>query len=176
MHSHLAKASMMEYNGRKWQDASGPFDVTVGKNGLAAAKYKREGDRRTPMGIYPLGAVFGYTSFIKTRMPYIQATSECYWVDDPCSSEYNRWVKGKPSRASGERMKRRDHFYKLGIIVEYNTHRTMKGRGSAIFVHIWRRPGCVTGGCVAMSEKNLRKVVKWLKPQFNPMILIDCAQ
>ena len=71
-----------------------------------------------------------------------------------------------------KKMRRNDDLYKLGIVVEYNTENTIKGHGSAIFVHIHRGPGKPTAGCVAMSEDKLEEIVRWLDPALKPMIIM----
>ena len=38
----------------------------------------------------------------------------------------------------------------------------MKGRGSAIFIHRWRKNGYPTEGCIALSKENLLKVAKFI--------------
>ena len=49
----------------------------------------------------------------------------------------------------------------------------MAGKGSAIFMHIRKGPGVPTSGCIAMEEKDIKKILKWLKPEQNPAILIE---
>ena len=48
-----------------------------------------------------------------------------------------------------------NELYKYGAVINYNTNPIIKGKGSAIFLHIWRNENEVTAGCVATSEKNL---------------------
>ena len=51
-----------------------------------------EGDSRSPTGIFSLGPVFGYAGRVKTQMEYRQATPHDFWIDDPLSDDYNKWV------------------------------------------------------------------------------------
>ncbi len=154
-----------------WEMELGPFPGTVGRNGFAKVGEKREGDGKTPSGLFPVGLAFGYAGSVKTRMPYRQATEEDYWVDDPRSPDYNRWVRGKPS-VSAEKMKRADHLYRYGFVVEYNTQPVVAGLGSAIFFHVWASEGRPTAGCVALREEDLLEFLAWLKPALRPVVLL----
>jgi len=163
----------MEKRGDKWKMALEPFNAVIGRNGFAAAGEKREGDGKTPSGIYPLKMTFGYDESIKKKMPYRQAMKDDVWVDDPNADDYNRWVKKSDTRAASyEIMKRDDNLYKYGIVIEYNTDPIIKGNGSAIFLHIWKSEGISTAGCVAVSEDNILKILDWLDPQASPVIIM----
>jgi L,D-peptidoglycan transpeptidase YkuD (ErfK/YbiS/YcfS/YnhG family) len=139
--------------------------------GFVAVDEKREGDGKSPTGIFPLGLAFGYDPSVKTKMPYRQATDDDFWVDDVNSEDYNRWVTGRPNAASWEKMKRDDDQYKYGVVIEYNMNPIVKGKGSAIFLHVWN-DGDSTLGCVAMSEEMILRVLEWLDPAKRPLIIM----
>ena len=46
--------------------------------------------------------------------------------------------------------------------VLYFHRKNSKGRGSAIFIHQWRREGYPTEGCIALSKENLLRVAKFI--------------
>ncbi|GMT48464.1 MAG: hypothetical protein IEMM0008_0003 [bacterium] len=94
-----------------WKRVYPPIASTIGDKGFAKAGQKLEGDLKTPTGIYPLVLAFGYAKSIDTRLPYRQATKNDYWVDDPTSRQYNRWVRGRPKAKSYELMRREEHQY-----------------------------------------------------------------
>lgn len=145
----------------------------TGRNGFAEVDAKREGDGRTPEGVYPLGLVFGYGATADSRMPYRRMTDRDIWVDDPNSPDYNRLRKKGETRArSFEDMVLPDHRYKYGIVVEYNTNPVVPGRGSAIFIHIWKDETTATSGCVALSEENILKLIRWLDPARKPLVML----
>jgi L,D-peptidoglycan transpeptidase YkuD (ErfK/YbiS/YcfS/YnhG family) len=82
-------------------------------------------------------------------------------------------VKRGSTRASSyEVMRRDDDLYKYGIIVEYNTDPVIKGYGSAIFFHLWRGKEAPTEGCVALSEENLTRILRWLNPEARPLAVL----
>jgi len=147
--------------------------AVIGRNGLAPAGEKKEGDGATPSGIYPLGLAFGDAGSIKTGLPYRQATDIDFWVDDPQSMQYNTWVRGTPAARSFERLKRLDNLYQYGIVIRYNMQPVIPGAGSAIFMHVWRRYNSPTSGCVALNQRNLRKILRWLDQQYKPVIILE---
>lgn len=167
------KVYALEKKGDDWKMAFEPFNAVIGKNGFATAGEKREGDGKTPSGIFALQMTFGYDELINTKMFYRQALGDDIWIDDPNANDYNRWVKKQETRAASyERMRRDDNLYKYGIVIEYNTSPVMKGHGSAIFFHVWRGENITTEGCVAVSEQAIVKILAWLDPQALPVIIM----
>ena len=168
-----ARLSFWEFDSGGWQKIYGGIRAVVGRNGLAKAGEKREGDGRTPSGIYGLGPAFGYFPAVKTTLVYRQSGKNDFWVDDPASAQYNQWVEGSPQAQSFEKLRRDDHLYKLALVVQYNTDPVVPGAGSAIFVHIWRRYDHPTAGCVAMSERDLRRILRRLDQSDHPAIILQ---
>jgi L,D-peptidoglycan transpeptidase YkuD (ErfK/YbiS/YcfS/YnhG family) len=168
-----AQVYALERTPEGWQRRIGPVPAMTGRNGFAPPGEKREGDGRAPSGLFPLESAFGYAASINTKMPYHQATENDLWVDDVNSPDYNTWVKRGESKATSfEEMKRQDHLYRYGIVTGYNRNPVIAGSGSAIFVHVWQEEGFATSGCVAMPEKELAEILKWLDPAKRPMILM----
>ncbi len=157
----------------KWMRKFGPWSAVIGRSGLAPAGEKREGDGRTPSGVYPAQTAFGNAPAIKTGLIYRQATAHDFWIDDIASVQYNQWVSGDVPGVSHEKMLRTDGLYNLGAVIEYNTAPIVTGNGSAIFLHIWRDHGTKpTSGCVALGERRLRKLLAWLDAQQKPLIIL----
>ncbi len=171
--SFIVQITALEKKDGKWEEVFPSVNGVIGKNGFALPEEKREGDGRTPAGIFPLKISFGYKESIPTKMPYRQSLSDDLWVDDINALDYNRWVKEKSTKAlSFERMRRDDDLYKYGLVIEYNTAPVVKGYGSAIFFHVWRGKNRPTEGCVAVSEDNIVRILKWLDPQAAPLIIM----
>ncbi len=169
--SVLVTIHAVERNDGVWHLVFPAFAGSIGEMGFAAIDHKREGDGRSPSGIFPLGIAFGYDPSVVTKMPYRQATDDDFWVDDVDSEDYNKWVKGEPNAASWEKMKRDDDQYKYGVVIEYNMHPIEKGKGSAIFLHVWNG-GDSTLGCVSMPEEMILKILGWLDPVKKPLIIM----
>lgn len=154
-----------------WQDNDITSTAFVGKNGTASPDQKTEGDCRTPQGLYDLGFAFGTKENPGTAMEYRDVSEGVYWVDDPTSDFYNKWVDADEKDVkwdSAEKMWTYDE-YRYGVVVEYNTDPIVKGKGSAIFLHVGYR---YTAGCIASDEATITSILKWLKPSENPVILI----
>lgn len=127
---------------------------TRGRNGIAAAK--REGDGCTPQGAHRITAILHRPD--RLRLPRDRPIRPGdQWSDDPQDPLYNRPVRA--SRHSHERLRRPDPLYDLVLVTDWNAAGT-PGRGSAIFLHRWRRPGAPTAGCVALSPRDLRWVAE----------------
>ena len=148
------------------------MNSVIGRNGLASAGEKREGDGRTPSGLFRLERAFGYPAAVNTKLAYAQVGVDDFWVDDPASEQYNTWVKGTPQVNSFERLKRDDHLYKYAAVIEYNTRPVVAGNGSAIFLHVWRGADSSTAGCVALSQRNVKRLLKWLDGAKHPVIVL----
>jgi L,D-peptidoglycan transpeptidase YkuD (ErfK/YbiS/YcfS/YnhG family) len=169
--SSIVTIHAVERNNGDWHLVFPAFTGSVGEKGFAAIGDKIEGDGKSPSGVFPLGIAFGYDPSVATKMPYRQATEDDFWVDDVNSEDYNKWVKGKPNAASWEKMRRDDDRYKYGVVIEYNTSPVVKGKGSAIFLHVWR-DGAPTLGCVSMPEEMVLKILGWLDPAKKPLIIM----
>lgn len=129
---------------------------------------KREGDRRSPAGVFTLGTVHGYAAAApELRLPYRQATATERCVDDPGSPHYNQVVSitetGERWR-SAEIMRRDDDLYELALEIEHNRSPVSAGHGSCIFAHVWAGPDVPVTGCTAFSKAELRRLLEWLKP------------
>lgn len=171
---HLAVLTAYERLGGEWHPVGPAIAATVGRNGAIAGDDKREGDGCTPVGVHRLGTAFGVAATCATGLVYRQATANDYWIDDVDSPQYNQWVEGRPS-VSCERLHRDDHQYELAAVVEWNTAPVRPGRGSAIFVHVWKAPGTATSGCVAMARADLERLLGWLDRTAEPVVVVRQA-
>ena len=156
--------------GASWKAAFKPFKAVIGKKGLAALGKKREGDMKTPTGLYPLGDAFGTEPFA-LKMDYKYITPEDKFIDDASNPRYNTWVRGSTDAKSYETMLYGP--YKMGLVVNYNMNPTISGAGSAIFIHLWKSADIGTYGCIAMDEAHLLALLKWLDKNQHPYIDIN---
>lgn len=85
------------------------------------------------------------------------------WSDDPEDADYNHMVRA-PHPFSHERLRRADPMYDLVLITDWNWPDAVPGKGSAIFVHQWRRPGGPTAGCLALARADLRWIAERVQP------------
>lgn len=144
--------------------------AVIGKKGAASLGEKKEGDLKTPKGLYPIGPAFG-SQPMALKMDYKYLDTQDKFIDDLHSKEYNTWVHGKTLAKSYETML--IPLYKMGAIVNYNMNPIIPGAGSAIFIHLWRSENQGTAGCIALSEPHLSALLYWLDKQKNPLIYIN---
>ncbi len=170
----------------EWKRNGESFPIVVGRSGLAwaellngdidMAKIKQEGDGNAPAGLFPLTSAFGTGSKPSgVRMPYTKLDEYTECVDDSKSSFYNRIVNrmqvGNFDWKSSEKMASIMPEYELGVFVAYNTFPVEKGRGSCIFLHVWKDAETPTAGCTAMESRNMERVVVWLSPAKTPYLV-----
>lgn len=163
-----------ERTGTVWKKLGSTWPVSLGLKGMI--QDKKEGDNKSPAGVFRLGKAYGYapSAPVGSRWPYQQVDEKWRCVDDPSSARYNQIfpVDGslKKDWKSAELMKRNDHLYKWVINIEQNVP-VVSGCGSCIFLHVWRKPGSGTEGCTAMDESNMVELLKWLDPARKPVIV-----
>ena len=58
---------------------------------------------------------------------------------------------------------RKDHLYDLILVVEYNTKKIIRGKGSAIFIHIAKPKYKPTQGCIALAKKDFLNLLKKIR-------------
>ena len=159
------------------------IDVNIGKNGLGWGigsislkqddnqPLKYEGDKKAPIGIFKLTHIFGYEKEHNFNMPYLHATKELICVDDSNHKNYNQIIDMQDKKPdSFEYMKRDDHQYKLGIVVEHNKDQ-IKKRGSCIFLHVQKFKNAPTAGCTSMKLEDLKKISEWLDNKKDPLLI-----
>lgn len=140
------------------------FPCTLGRGGVIAAESKREGDGGTPTGIHRIVGMLYRPDRITPPQPWAEAIGpRDLWSDDAGDEDYNQLVRA-PYAPSHEVMRRADPMYDLVLITDWNYPKATPGRGSAIFVHQWRRPGSRTAGCVGFSRANLRWIAERIEP------------
>jgi L,D-peptidoglycan transpeptidase YkuD (ErfK/YbiS/YcfS/YnhG family) len=134
---------------------------TIGRSGTFPAGKKREGDGATPAGVHRIIGMLYRPDRMARPADWALPIGPCdVWSDDPRDEDYNLMVRA-PHGFSHERLRRADPMYDLVIVTDWNWPDAAPGRGSAIFIHQWRRPGAPTAGCVAMSRGDLH----WIAPR-----------
>jgi len=132
---------------------------------------KREGDGRTPSGVFGFDFLFGVAADPGVQFPYRRVTSRSIvWDDDPSSPLYNTWVDLDRQRAgAAPEPMYVSPAYDHGAVIAYNTART-PGLGSAIFLHV--STGAATAGCVSLPAGRLVEILRWLDPGREPRIVL----
>ena len=173
----------------RWHVAEGPWPANIGKSGVGWGRdssgtpnpggylEKKEGDGRSPAGVFRLPAAFGRTKTAPSglRLPWFSCTDTLRGVDDIQSKYYNQIVDeaAVPDKDwnSAEIMRREDGLYDLGLLISHNAER-MAGGGSCNFLHIWKGPGQGTAGCTALALEHVQQIAAWLDPSCEPQLAL----
>ncbi len=136
-------------------------DAVIGKNGPAK---HAEGDTKTPLGTWVVGEAYGIKENPGSLLPYTVVTEDMYWcATGSHGTKYNQLIyrSDEPDEDYSEDEHLIDYpgVYDYFIDLGYN-----KGcapyAGNAIFLHVWRAPDHPTGGCIAVSEENMVKILQ----------------
>ena len=145
--------------------------VAIGRNGIA--KKVGEGDRSTPIGnfsIKSLGFRNDRISFISPNIEKKHTRLNDLWSDDPADKNYSHKVYSNDYSFSHEKLRRSDDIYNAYGVLDYNWPNAEPGKGSAIFIHAWRRPRYPTEGCIAFDISDLIWIFEnW---NFNSRVII----
>jgi L,D-peptidoglycan transpeptidase YkuD (ErfK/YbiS/YcfS/YnhG family) len=138
--------------------------AALGRSGIVAVK--REGDGATPMGRFAMRQVLYRAdrgARPHTSLPLRAIRGIDGWCEDPRDPNYNRLVKLTP-RHQSDRLTRDDQLYDLIVVLGYNDVPRVRGRGSAIFVHLARDGYTPTAGCIGLSRHDLLMLLAHAKP------------
>lgn len=139
------------------------FKCCIGKNGITSKK--REGDKRTPKGIFGIEHLYYRNDKLekpKTSLKCINIKNNMGWCDDVKKpKKYNRLVKISNENKC-EKLNRKDYKYDLLIPIKYNFDNPIVGFGSCIFIHLTKnyKP---TVGCIALQKKDFLIMLRLIK-------------
>jgi L,D-peptidoglycan transpeptidase YkuD (ErfK/YbiS/YcfS/YnhG family) len=138
------------------------FPCTHGRGGILADK--REGDGATPAGIHRIVGMLYRPDRVRPPAPCaVPIRPGDLWSDASGRADYNHMVRA-PYPHSHEALRRADPLYDIVLLTDWNWPRARPGRGSAIFLHQWRRPGFPTEGCIAFSRSDLIWIAQRITP------------
>ncbi len=139
------------------------FECSIGKKGSTINK--KEGDKKTPKGIFEIENLYFRKDRINkpiTSIKCIEIKKNMGWCNDiRFSKQYNKLIKIN-KKLKHEKLKRKDHKYDMLIPIKYNFKKPILGRGSCIFIHLTKnyKP---TAGCVALRKKDFLIMLKIIK-------------
>lgn len=152
------------YRGRR-------FPCAVGRSGIGDKQ--REGDGVTPRGRFRiLHGLFRGDRVDGDRLapPKSRIADGLIWSDDAEDPAYNRALVAFDHPFSHEQMRRADPMYDLVAVLDFNLPDVRPGLGSAIFLHVWRKPRHPTEGCVAMARHDVKFVLENWDPRARVII------
>jgi L,D-peptidoglycan transpeptidase YkuD (ErfK/YbiS/YcfS/YnhG family) len=137
--------------------------AAIGRSGRTVLK--REGDGATPIAHMRL--LHGFRrgecpGRLQTPLSLQRIREDMLWCDQPGDPNYNRLVKA-PFGPSHEEMKRKDGLYDICLVMDWNITSRARHRGSAIFFHLIRPGYQPTEGCIAVSPRDMRRLLPFLR-------------
>lgn len=145
-------------------------DGKIGRNGIGKAK---EGDGKTPTGVYRFMFGFGNMSDPGCGLNYTQVDDSYYWVDDSDSAYYNQFVTTNEVAKdwdSAEHIAGVKSSYNYVLALDYNVD-CVPEKGSAIFMHCTPTGGA---GCIAVSEDMMLEIMQNVKD--GCVVVIDSVE
>ena len=136
------------------------FKCVIGLNGTS--KRKKEGDKKTPKGIYEIENLYYRRDRIKkieTKLKLIEIKKSMGWCDDIKNKKnYNKLININ-EKTKHEKLFRKDNKYDLLIPIKYNFKKRILSKGSCIFIHLTKnyKP---TAGCIALNKKDFLIMLK----------------
>jgi len=143
---------------------------SIGKSGIR--KFKKEGDLATPKGLFKLGMLYyrkDRNKRLESKLKKRIIKRKMGWCDDSRSKKYNKEICF-PFKYKAEKLYRKDKIYDIFINIKYNYSPTIKGKGSAIFLHIANKKYKATRGCIGIQKKDFLKLLPLINK--NTKILI----
>jgi L,D-peptidoglycan transpeptidase YkuD (ErfK/YbiS/YcfS/YnhG family) len=140
------------------------FPCSIGRGGIV--RDKREADLGTPEGTWRLLWLYWRADRLAcpaTVLPAMALGPRQGWSETPEDPVYNRPIR-HPHPFPADRMARGDGVYDICAVTDQNRDPVVPGGGSAIFVHLWRRPRWPTAGCVAFRRRDLA----WILARWTP--------
>jgi L,D-peptidoglycan transpeptidase YkuD (ErfK/YbiS/YcfS/YnhG family) len=173
-----------------WTAVTSAVPVLFGKTGAAWGSglagqgenngpRKKERDGRAPAGVFKIGKIYTYDAQLPpgADYPFHQVTPADAWVDDVSSPNYNRFVTiddpaHPPPWFEKQKMRHNDFAYRWLVEIRHNSDPPVPGAGSAIFFHIRRGVSRPTAGCTTMAEKDLVRLITWLRAPLHPCYVL----
>ena len=135
------------------------YKCSIGYNGLS--DNKSEGDGCTPIGLFKISKILFRPDKINNYKFNLQSEiieEKDGWCDDIHSDSYNQKITF-PFEYSAEHLYRNDDLYDIICVIDYNLSPIIKGKGSAIFLHVASDDYSPTQGCVAIKKEELLEIV-----------------
>ncbi|MYR46011.1 L,D-transpeptidase family protein [Streptomyces sp. SID5910] len=162
--------------GGRWVKA-GSAPARFGAKGLADGATRTQGTNTTPTGLYDLPYAFGIQGAPPgTAYPYRPVRQDSWWCQDVASRAYNRWTEPRPAdcrAGEAEHLITYPAQYAHALVVGFNYHRPVRGRGAGIFLHVNGRGA--TAGCVSVPADAMRRILRWARPGARPHLAIGTS-
>lgn len=176
----------------EWVLARGPVQVVLGYNGWVKAMQRLQGTGTTPAGRFRLPYAFGNSPDPGARLGYRHVDAGDWWPYEPRDpATYNVFQQRKAAQTRwrgdyAEHLTSYGSQYAYALVVDFNlpsgvhysqqrhqrvaTKRADTARGGGIFLHV--RGDGLTAGCVATNRRDMRWLVRWVRPGARPRLVM----
>ena len=174
----------------EWARSMDPVRARVGWNGVRREANRLQNTGTTPAGTFELLRAFGTGSPSGVSLPYRRIDRNDYWPYDPSDPKtYNvlqpwRVKHAKWRKAWAEQLISYDRQYRYSVVLNYNLPSDLRWRngqrialnpantskGGGIFLHV--NGSGATAGCISISRSRMLRVLRWLDPTKDPVIVI----
>lgn len=149
---------------------------TPAKYGMNGLYKKKEGDARTPVGVFKMNVPFGIRA-AEEGFPenYLKVDSNYYWNGDSDSDRYNQLVNVNEynsfNKLKSEHLINYGGYYDYCINTGYNPDGTAH-RGSAIFLHCMVN-NSNTHGCIGIASDSMKEVLRSYQEGSTYMVIFN---
>ncbi len=129
-------------------------------------------EAKTPTGLFKIEYAFGTRSDPGTALEYTQFTDDDYWITDPNSVNYNRWMSTYDGGdwSTSQWLFEYTVTYPYAIVFNYNRDPVDPTQGCAKFIHV--SYGATKNGGIGLSVDDILNLLYWLDPSDGPYIRI----
>lgn len=173
-----------------WQRKLGPVRARIGWSGFRREANRLQNTGRTPAGTFGLIRGFGLAEPNGVSLPYRKVDPNDWWPYDPTDpktynvQQFHRSKHSKWRRDWAENLHSYRTQYRYAVVLDYNlpsgivvrngervaTQPANTAKGGGIFLHV--NGSGATAGCVSVSRDRMRRILRWLNPADNPVIVM----
>lgn len=147
------------------------FPCAHGRGGIRVDK--REGDMASPAGAWRLLWLYWRADRMArpgAALPARPLGPQLGWSEHSGDPAYNRPIR-HPHPFPADCMHRGDRLYDICCVTDQNFAPVHPGGGSAIFLHLWRKPRHPTAGCIAFRRRDLEWILSRWTPRARVVIM-----
>lgn len=174
-----------------WREVIAATPARLGWSGLYLADERRQGSGRTPAGTFAIPRAFGRLADPGTELPYRTFDRDDAWTYNPARpATYNVYQTSRAGWSGyggyAEHLWSYGRQYNYVAVMDYNlpggpittgadgvrraAEPANTKAGGGIFLHVTN--GKVTAGCIAIPQRQMRDVLRWLDPARKPVIVV----
>lgn len=174
----------------QWRQVLAPVSARIGWSGFRRAAHRLQGTGKTPAGTFALLRGFGLVRPDGLKLSYRVVDANDWWPYDPSDPatynvvQYRRPAKARWRTSWAENLRSYRTQYRYSVVIDYNlpsgivrrnghriaTEPADTSKGGGIFLHV--NGSGPTAGCVSVSRADMRRVLRWLDPEKDPVIVM----